>query len=249
MAGRLHRYLHRRLLKRLSAAEGQLEGQGAAEASGVARRARQLASAAERLAQRAEARARGAGQGAELPPLPARTDWSARAPLWSAGTAEAAPVPDRFALGGGASIHHDGEPDRLSARFVALPQAATGRGLLIETLDFGGGYLSLSQPLPEAARDGLTRQSLVRAAFSIKLDRPLKCYARINIRNGPNTAEMVRGLDTERGQETVEFDLFYAEVEPEGASDLWLDLIFESPAMARIEIADAVFSRRPRAGI
>lgn len=247
MPGRLHRYLHRRLLRRLATAETGLEAQSPGAVLATAQRARQLAQAADKLARRAEAEVRRSTCDAALPEMPARTNWSARAPIWDGGGKDAGVVPEGLALGGGATVHHDGEADRLSLRSLTVPGA--GQGLVLDVLDFSGSYLSVSLPFPEAALAGLGRQSLLRAAMVLRMDRPLTCYTRLNLRNGPNTCQMVRGFDTERGQEAVEFDLFYADVEPEGASDLWLDLIFENPAMVQIEIADAIFSRRPRAGI
>ena len=249
MAGPLRRYAHKSLLRRLQRLEDAMPDTAAAEAAGTATRARQLAAAAERLARAADAQTGRAGPAQPLPDLPTRTDWAVRAAFWQEPDQALGTVEPGHTLGAGTSLHHDGEADRVALRLTRASSAPSGRVLTIDTLDFSGSYLSISLPFPAAVLGGLSRQTLVRAAFTIALDRPLTTYARLNLRHGPNTGKMIRGLDTERGQEAVEFDLFYADVEPEGASELWLDLIFETPAMARIDIADAILSRRPRAGI
>mgnify|MGYP006289767839 CR=1 FL=1 len=49
--------------------------------------------------------------------------------------------------------------------------------------------------------------------------------------------------------QTVEFDLAYSRLNERRVERLWLDLIFERPAMNRIVLQDLAMSRRPRADL
>jgi hypothetical protein len=99
---------------------------------------------------------------------------------------------------------------------------------------------------PEAVR-GLKARHLVRVDAMIDADRPLKAYARLNVRHGPNVAQIVRELPRLAGEVVVEFDLAYAKLDDTRIERAWLDLIFNDAAMSGIALRDLVVSRRPRA--
>lgn len=83
----------------------------------------------------------------------------------------------------------------------------------------------------------------------IELEKPIEIFARLNIKNGPNTEQIVRELDLTQEQTVVEFDLAYSNLNERRIEGAWLDLIFEGPEMNQVVLRDLTFSRRPRAQI
>jgi len=81
----------------------------------------------------------------------------------------------------------------------------------------------------------------------IDSERPQEMFARLNLRHGPNTEQIVRELDLSTRELYVEFDLFYTNFKEVRAQSLWVDLIFESPSMNQITIRDISVIRRRRA--
>ena len=81
---------------------------------------------------------------------------------------------------------------------------------------------------------------------TIETEKKLEIFARLNVRHGPNTEQLVRELPP--GEETmVEFDLAYSSLNEKRVERLWLDLIFEGPEMNQILLRDITLTRRPRA--
>jgi hypothetical protein len=120
-------------------------------------------------------------------------------------------------------------------------------GLTIEVFGFQGSFLSLATSLPPEAVQGLKSRHLVRIDALIDTDRPLRAYARLNVKHGPNLAQPVREVMAQAGEMVVEFDLAYARIDDTRIERAWLDLIFNDAAMAGISLRDLVVSRRPRA--
>ena len=249
MQERLDRLFHRLALRRIARRSAGIGKRGPKALERTIGRARQLRRAADGLIRRAEAEIRGSAGVAPLPDLPARTEWASRSQLWSEGGNAACPLPSGFQLGTGVSVYHDGEPDRACLRTIASPGGPARYGVVMETTDFSGEYLSVSLALPEAVKYQMTAQSLIRTAFVMTCERPIRTFARLKLRHGPNTEEQVRTLDQQSGRMAAEFDLFYMDILPDTVTDLWVDVIFEAPRLARIEIADVVFMRRRRAGL
>ena len=83
----------------------------------------------------------------------------------------------------------------------------------------------------------------------VELEKPIEIFARLNIKNGPNTEQIVRELDLSQDQIVVEFDLAYSNLNERRVEGAWLDLIFEGPEMNQVVLRDLTFSRRPRAQI
>jgi hypothetical protein len=83
----------------------------------------------------------------------------------------------------------------------------------------------------------------------IELEKPIEIFARLNIKNGPNTEQIVRELDMTQEQIIVEFDLAYSNLNERRVEAAWIDLIFEGPEMNQVVLRDLTFSRRPRAQI
>lgn len=179
--------------------------------------------------------------------LPQGTDWDWRPgpwrePLRPAAIAEPA---SGAAFGEEVTIFHDATRPALSLR------QATARGfsVILSAFDLDGSYLSLAMDLPGAAADGLTRRHILRIDPVLSGPPGLAAYARLNIRHGPNTEDIVRQIATDGGDQMVEFDLAYTRLNERRVERLWLDLILNGAAMGRVDIADLRFSRRLRAEV
>ena len=81
----------------------------------------------------------------------------------------------------------------------------------------------------------------------IEMEKPIEIFARLNIRHGPNTEQMVQELPLNKSEVTAEFDLAYSNLNEKRVEKAWIDLIFEGPEMNQIMLRDLTFSRRPRA--
>ena len=131
----------------------------------------------------------------------------------------------------------------LTCSFVQSPVPAGTPVKGFETI----GEAAAGGALPGAAVEGLKARHLVRAEMIIDCDRPVKAFARLNIRHGPNLAQPVSNLPDQHRDKVAEFDLAYAGLNDKRIERTWLDLILNDAAMSRIVIRDLVVSRRPRA--
>jgi hypothetical protein len=189
--------------------------------------------------------------GAGLPRQPLGTDWSWRADAWRGPL----PLPgliatsDRSRISDDLSLYHDcplGEVAVRQARNTGEDDRAPF-GLGIEVFGFTGSFLSLATTLPPEAVQGLKSRHLLRLDAMIVAERPVRAYARLNVKHGPNVAQLVREIPALTGEVVVEFDLAYAKIDDTRIEKAWLDLIFNDAAMNGISLRDLVVSRRPRA--
>ena len=81
----------------------------------------------------------------------------------------------------------------------------------------------------------------------VDMEKPLEIFARLNIKHGPNTEQIVRELPLHDKEVFVEFDLAYTKLNEKRVDRMWLDLIFEGPQMNQVTLRDITFSRYPRA--
>lgn len=205
----------------------------------------------DRVLQAADARLAMPASGAGLPQMPLGTDWSWRPDLWRGALPEPGAVcsADRTALGDGVALYHDCPLGEVVVRQVRNDRAEDRApyGLAIDVFGFRGSFLSLALNLPDAAVEGLRARHLVRAAMVIDCDRPVRAFARLNIKHGPNLAQPVSNLPEDRRDKVAEFDLAYAGLNDRRIERAWIDLILNDAGMSRIVIRDLVVSRRPRA--
>lgn len=186
-------------------------------------------------------------------PRPADADWAWRPELWCgplpvvgrAGTVR------KSALGDEASLFHDCPRGEMTLRQIrnTREKDLAAFGLKLDVFEFEGSYLSLALDLPEAAVQGLSRQMLIRLTTIVEMETPLEIFARLNIRHGPNTEQMVRELPLNQDEVQVEFDLAYTRLNEKRIEKMWLDLIFEGPRMNEVILRDLTFSRRKRAAL
>jgi len=182
---------------------------------------------------------------------PANADWSWRPEIWRGplpvpGIASAA---NKSQLGDEVTLFHDCEFSELTLRQLRNQREAdlAPYGLRMDVFRFDGSYLSLVVSLPPDAIDGLKRRHLIRMDTIVEMEKPLEIFARLNIKHGPNTEQIVRELPLHEEEVMVEFDLAYTKLNEKRVERAWLDLIFEGPEMNQVTVRDLTFSRRPRA--
>lgn len=255
MAELIDAALHRRSLLRWRRAA---RGAPSAELGQLRRdqaRARALRLHLDELLVTAESRLALPRIGSQAFPRPPGTDWSWRPRLWRGALAQkglvavGSPTP----MGEEATIFHDCRISELTLR-----QVRNGRegdlspfGLRMEVFRFDGSFLSLALEAPRQACEGLRRRHLVRLDAVVEIEKPIDIFVRLNIRHGPNTEEMVLKLPLDRGADQggamVEFDLAYSSLNERRVEQMWIDLIFERPAMNQITLRDLTLARYPRA--
>ncbi|MGB7319569.1 MAG: DUF6478 family protein [Planktotalea sp.] len=181
------------------------------------------------------------------------SDWAWRPEAWTGPlpVQGMASVPTKSMLGSEISLHHDCELSELSLRQLRNTREAdlAPYGLRMDVFKFDGSFLSLVIDFPEASVVGLRRKHLIRLEPIIEMEKPLEIFARLNIKHGPNTEQVVRELPLHDSVPLVEFDLAYTKLNEKRVDSMWLDLIFEGPQMNQVTLRDLTLSRRPRADV
>lgn len=190
-------------------------------------------------------------------PLPAGTDWRWRPEILNGVVRQSglvAPASGAM-LTEGTAVWHDCANRALIVRQVRNHDATdlAAFGLRVEAFGFSGSFLSLAIDLPPEVLDGLTHNHIIRLELVLQTESAQDIYARLNISNGPNTEESLRHLG-EAGQgarrpQVVEFDLALTQMNEKRLDKMWLDLIFEKPAMNAAMIREMIFSRHLRANV
>lgn len=216
-------------------------------------RARQLKTHLDELIHVADERLALPLEGSTSFPKPHNADWAWRPELWRGPlpTPGMSAVQTRAMLGNEVTLFHDCEFSELTLRQLRnlREQDLAPYGLRMDVFRFDGSFLSLVLDLPEEGVEGLKRTHLIRMDVIVELEKPIEIFARLNIKNGPNTEQIVRELDLTQEQTVVEFDLAYSNLNERRIEGAWLDLIFEGPEMNQVVLRDLTFSRRPRAQI
>ena len=182
---------------------------------------------------------------------PLGTDWSWRPDLWRGPMPlpGLASVPNRSAFGTGATLFHDCRVSELTARQIRNERESdlAPFGFRMDVFRFDGSFLSLVIDLPDDAAKGLKLRHLIRLDVIVELEKPLEIFARLNVKHGPNTEQIVLEMPLGKEEVMVEFDLTYSRINEKRIDRLWIDLIFEGPEMNQIILRDVTVSRRPRA--
>ncbi|WP_224824073.1 DUF6478 family protein [Cognatishimia sp. MH4019] len=182
---------------------------------------------------------------------PAGSDWSWRPQLWREPlmTPGYASVENKTSFGPEATIFHDCKVTELTVRQLRNHRDSdlAPFGMRMDVFRFDGSYLSMVVDLPEEAAQGLKKRHLVRMDTIVEMEKPLEIFARLNVKHGPNTEQIVRELPLHEEEVMVEFDLAYTKMNEKRVERMWVDLIFEGPEMNQIILRDVTFSRRPRA--
>jgi hypothetical protein len=184
-------------------------------------------------------------------PKPHNADWSWRPELWRGPlpTPGLSSVQTKSMLGSEVTLFHDCDQSELTLRQLRnlREEDLAPYGLRLDVFKFGGSFLSLVIDLPEEGVTGLKRTHLLRMDAIVEMEKPLEIFARLNIRHGPNTEQIVRELPLSEENIRVEFDLAYSNLNEKRVERAWIDIIFEGPEMNQVILRDLTFSRRPRA--
>ena len=181
------------------------------------------------------------------------TDWSWRPEVWRGPLRQrgAARLAKKDSFGEELSVFHD-----CSLAEISLHQHRNRReddlapfGLGIEVFGFSGSFLSLVLDLPDGAVKKLAKRHVLRVDTVIEAERPCRVFARLNVRHGPNTDQLLREFPAEKPSANAEFDLAYSKLNEKRIESAWLDLIFEEPAMNAVFLRDLAVSRYPRADL
>ena len=182
---------------------------------------------------------------------PHGTDWSWRPELWRGPLPNPgmSSVQSKSRLGNEVTLYHDCEHSEITLRQLRNQREAdlAPFGLRLDVFQFHGSFLSLVVELPKEAIEGLQKRHLIRVNTIVETEKPLEIFARLNIKHGPNTEQLLRELPLFEDDVNVEFDLAYSRLNEKRVENAWLDLIFEGPEMNQVVIRDLTFARSPRA--
>lgn len=249
----LDRLFHARALRRWRNAASLAHESDLATLRAQRNRARQLRTYLDRLVHVADGRLALPQVGSTFFPRPHGTDWYWRPELWRGplATPGLSSVPTKSMLGGEITLFHDCNFSELTLRQLRnlREQDLAPYGLRMDVFKFDGSFLSLVVDLPEGATTGLTKTHLIRVNTIIETEKPLEIFARLNIKHGPNTEQLVRELPLHQDDVVVEFDLAYSKLNEKRIERAWLDLIFEAPDMNQVILRDLTFARHRRAAI
>ena len=216
-------------------------------------RARQLKAHLDHLIHVADERLSLPLEGSTSFPKPHNADWAWRPELWRGPLPNPgmSAVKTRSKLGTEVTLFHDCAFSELTLRQLRnlREEDLAPYGLRMDVFRFDGSFLSLVVDLPSDGFGGLKRTHLIRMDIIIELETKIEVFARLNIKNGPNTEQIVRELNLTQEQTFVEFDLAYSNLNERRVEGAWIDIIFEGPEMNQVVLRDLTFSRRPRAQI
>ncbi|MBY5933316.1 hypothetical protein KUV51_09930 [Tateyamaria omphalii] len=257
MAGKrtsfIDRLAHKRTMRRWARAARNADETKLSELRGLRSAARLLRSHLDRLIHRADERLALPAIGSTAFPRPHNADWFWRPELWrgSLKTPGMSSVQTKSMLGNEVTLFHDCEFSELTLRQLRnlREEDLAPYGVRLDVFKFDGSFLSLVVDLPEDAVSGLTKNHLVGMNTIVEMEKPLEIFARLNVRHGPNTEQIVRELPLNEQDVTVEFDLAYSKLNEKRVERAWIDLIFEGPEMNQVTLRDLTFSRRPRAAL
>ncbi len=249
--GMIGRFLHRRSIARWKARMHQTGDVDLTSLQTQNQMAQKLVRHVRNFQTEAESRLALPRPGSTAFPRPSGTDWAWRPKLWRSAFAQGAPAMPRDNMTNEVVIFHD-----CKSAEVTLRQTRNIReidlspyGLEVEAFHFDGTYLSIVIEVPPESCEGLRRKHLIRLAAVIERERPSKIYARLNVKHGPNTEQVLLTLPDDKAETMVEFDLAYSQLNERRAERMWVDLIIESPAMNKITFRDLTLCRYPRAEI
>ena len=216
-------------------------------------RARVLRSHLDRLIHSADERLALPMIGSSSFPKPHNADWAWRPELWRGPLPRPglSTVQTKSMLGDEVTLFHDCDFSELTLRQLRnlREEDLAPYGLRMDVFKFDGSFLSLVIDLPDKGVTDLRRTHLLRMDVIVEMEQPLEIFARLNIRHGPNTEQIVRELPLHEENIRVEFDLAYSNLNEKRVERAWIDIIFEGPQMNQVVLRDLTFSRRPRASL
>ena len=118
------------------------------------------------------------------------------------------------------------------------------------TLDwtgFTGSYISTVIKLPQDAAKALCPKSVISLRGIFQSELGGECFVRLNIRNGPNVAQINIQQDFSDEIQLASFDLAYTRFNQERISGAWIDVIYEALPANLITLSDMTVIRNKRA--
>lgn len=251
LAALIDRVAQKRAQRRWARAAAAAETLELTQLRALRSRARQLRRELDRVIHTAEGRMALPLIGSTAIQKPMGSDWGYRPQLWRGPLDRpgASAVSSKTAIGDEVTVFHDCTFSELMIRQIrnTREKDLAPFGLRMEVFRFDGSFMSLVVELPPEAVKGLSRRHLMRLEPIVETEKPVEIFARLNVRHGPNTEQIVRELPLHQDDVFVEFDLAYTKLNEKRVEKMWLDLIFEGPEMNQIVLRDLTFSRRPRA--
>ena len=251
--GTIGRFLHRRSVARWKATAQQVDQVDLAALEAQNQMAQKVMRHIRNFQSGAETRLTLPRPGSQTFPRPSGTDWSWRPKVWCAAFAQGgiAPAMPKDSITNEVVIFHDCKSAEINLRQTRNLREVdlSPYGLVVEAFHFDGSYLSIVIEIPAASCEGLRKKHLIRLAAVIERERPTKIYARLNVKHGPNTEQVLLTLPDDREETIVEFDLAYSQLNEQRAERMWVDLMIESPTMNKITFRDLNLCRYPRAEI
>lgn len=251
LAGYYFSLRHAASLRRWERVEKRALSAGLGDLRKLRTMAKQLTRRIDRITHIADGRLTLPVLGSNAMRLPPQTDWSHRPEVWTGPVTPfgVAAAPSKTRLGTETTLFHDCKISEMSLRQIRNTRGAdlAPFGLRMDVFNFDGSFLSLVVETPKSAMVGLRKSHVIRLDLQVSSEKPLEIFARLNIKHGPNTEQVVRELDLFAEDIWVEFDLAYTRFNENRAERMWIDLIFEGPSMNQITLYDFTLSRRPRA--
>ena len=251
--GLFDKMLHRRVLARWRRAARFADRAELSRLRGERQAARQLREQLDHLIHVADSRLALPRIGSNTFQRPGGTLWSWRPQAWRGplGRKGMSSVPSKTQLGDEVTLFHDCDSSELTLRQLrnTREEDLAPFGVRLDVFRFDGSFLSLVLDLPPSACEGLKQRHIVRLTSIVETEKKLEIFARLNIKHGPNTEQLVQELHATGGESFVEFDLAYSDLNEKRIERIWLDLIFEGPEMNQITIRDMTMCRYPRADI
>jgi hypothetical protein len=249
----IDRLLHRGALRRWARAAQKAPQTELETLRQQRQQARQLRGKLDELMHVAESRLALPRIGSNAFARPGGTTWAWRPQLWRGplGQTGIASADSKTKLGDEVTLFHDCKISELTLRQLRNQREIdlAPFGLRMDVFRFDGSFLSLVLDFPPDGVLGLQRRHLIQLRTVMETEKPVEVFARLNIRHGPNTEQLVLELPLGQEDAVVEFDLAYSDLNEKRVEAMWLDLIFEGPEMNQITIRDLTFCRYPRAAL
>lgn len=176
------------------------------------------------------------------PGLPFALDAHWPAPLRPAEVGALGPTPASGApLGPGMALFHDAQTPQLSATL-------SDDGALHLAIDaFDGTFLSFVIDVPPDLLADLAQDHIFGLHSRLSAEAICRCYARLNIRAGPNTAVEVEQLPPDTDEPVLaDFGIDRMRLDLTRIEAAWLDLILDAPLPAQLVVSDLALYRRHR---
>ena len=181
---------------------------------------------------------------------PRDADWIWRPEGWRAdiGSKGVAAASRKTVLGREIQLFHDCPTSSIILRQQRNQRSTdlSPFGVSVEVFQFDGSFLSLALQLPDEALNGLSIRHIFQMDMVMNAENHMGVFARLNIKHGPNVEQLLNRIATDQTNVSLEFDLGYLKLNEKRLERIWLDIIFEDPAMNYINIRDLAVFRRPR---